>query len=393
MPGPLQADKEGGTVVVDDLRFEIQEEEAQVRPRIKVIGVGGAGSNAVAHMMDCGLEGVEFHVLNTDVLALKASPVPNKLAIGLKITNGQGAGGDPEIGRQAALEDTARIVEIMAGGDIVFVAAGLGSGTGTGASPVVASLARELSALTVAIVTRPFSFEGLRPAEQAAHGLTELAGSADAVIAVPNDRLLTLAPRGTSLLEAFRMANDILRQAVGEIVEIITTPGLINRDFADIRATMRGMGVTLMGTAMARGENAALEAARQAISCPLVEDARMSGARNILIQVTGSSRLGLHELNEACALIREAAQCEEARVTFGVVLNESMADAVKVTVIAAGFSQPAAAPAFAAPPARVPEPEPEPELVGFTVGAGSPSDDDADDLETPPYLQHRRLVQ
>ncbi len=373
--------------MVDDLRFEIQEEEAQVRPRIKVIGVGGAGSNAVAHMMDCGLEGVEFHVLNTDVLALKTSPVPNKLAIGLKITNGQGAGGDPEVGRQAALEDTARIVEIMEGSDIVFVAAGLGSGTGTGGAPVVASLARELNALTVAIVTRPFSFEGVRPAEQAAHGLTELAGSADAVIAVPNDRLLTLAPRGTSLLEAFRMANDILRQAVGEIVEIITTPGLINRDFADIRATMRGMGVTLMGTAVARGENAALEAARQAISCPLVEDARISGARNILIQVTGSSRLGLHELNEACALIREAAQCEEARVTFGVVLNESMADAVKVTVIATGFSQPAAA------PVSVPEPEPEPELVGFTVGAGSSPDDDADDLETPPYLQHRRLVQ
>ncbi len=394
---------------IDDLKYEIQD-DGQQKPRIRVIGVGGAGSNAVAHMMNCGLEGVEFHVLNTDTQALKASPVPNKLAIGLKITNGQGAGADPAVGRQAALEDTERIVEILEGADMVFVTAGLGSGTGTGAAPVVASLAKELNALTVAIVTKPFAFEGVRRMKQAERGLVELTGAVDTVIAVPNERLLTLAPRGTSLLEAFRMANDILRQAVQEIVEIITTPGLINRDFSDIRSTMRGMGYAVMGTAQARGENAAIEAARQAISCPLVEDVSIAGARNVLIQITGSSRLGLHELNEACTLIREASKCEDVQVNFGVVLNESMADAVKVTVIATGFNQQPAVteaqetpsqetwmapgvPSFSASQ-ETPAPEPDP---GYAAIASEPpvleEEDDPDDLETPAYLKHRRVLQ
>jgi len=386
----------------DGLKYELEEEGRQ-GPRIKVIGVGGGGSNAVAHMMDCGLEGVEFYVINTDMQALKASPVPNKLAIGVKITNGQGAGADPAIGRQAALEDTERIVEILEGADMVFVTAGLGSGTGTGAAPVVASLARELNALTMAIVTKPFTFEGVVRMRQAERGLAELAGSVDSVVAVPNDRLLTLAPRGTSLLEAFRMANDILRQAVQDIVEIVTSPGLINRDFADIRSTMHGMGYAMMGAAQARGENAAIEAARQAISCPLVEDATMTGARNILIHVTGSSRLGLHELNEACTLIRDASQCDDVQVNFGVVLNESMADAVKITVIATGFNQkPAPADgqaavkqeAWGSPAFTVPAPPPPPpEFPAASADPAADPEGDLDDLETPPFLKQRGMLQ
>jgi cell division protein FtsZ len=395
------------------LKFEIQE-EIKPRPKIRVIGVGGAGSNAVAHIMSSGLEGVEFCVANTDMQALRASPVPNKLALGVKITGGQGAGSDPEIGRQAALEDTERILELLEGADMVFVAAGLGSGTGTGAAPVVASLAHQLGALTAAIVTKPFSFEGPRRIEQAEQGLAELAQAVDTLVTIPNDRLLALAPRGASLLEAFRMAHEIMRQAVQEIVEIITTPGLINRDFADIRALMRGTGLAVMGTALARGENAAVEAARRAINCPLVEGASIAGARNILVNVTGSSRLGLHELNDACMLIREAAGGEQVQINFGIVLNEAMADAVKLTVIATGFErrageQPAASQTAwsAAPPAFQPAPAEElpaappqwltpPEACEAPPAEAAPEEEPADDLEdldTPPYLKYRGLLQ
>lgn len=400
------------------LRFELQE-EAQPRPKIRVIGVGGAGSNAVAHIMGSGLEGVEYCVMNTDMQALRASPVPNKLAIGIKITGGRGAGSDPEIGRQAALEDTERIVELLEGADMVFVAAGLGSGTGTGAAPVIASLARQMNALTAAIVTKPFSFEGPRRIAQAERGLTELAAAVDTLVTVPNDRLLALAPRGTSLLEAFRMAHEIMRQAVAEIVEIVSTPGLINRDFADIRAVLRGTGLAVMGTAVARGDNAAVEAARQAINCPLVEGASIAGAQNVLVHITGSSRLGLHELNDACTLIREATRRDEVQISFGIVLNESMADAVKVTVIATGFlagaadgQQPmtqqswalapaveaappparaaAAAAGFASPPPPTADHAPPPAAVG---GALEDEDEDLEDLDTPAFLKHRGLLQ
>jgi len=285
------------------------------------------------------LTGVEFHILNTDVQALQSSPVANKLVIGSKITNGLGAGSDPALGRQAALEDTERIIEILEGADMVFVTAGLGGGTGTGAAPVVASLAKELNALTVAVVTKPFAFEGPFRTKQAERGLTDLGATVDTVITVPNEKLLQLVTKGTSFLEAFRVADDILRQAVQGIADIITTPGLINRDFSDIRAIMLGMGYAMMGTASASGENASIEAARQAISSPLMEEGGVKGARGVLINITGSSRLSLHDVNEACSLIRAATANEDAQINFGVVLNESMKDEVKITVIATGFQR------------------------------------------------------
>jgi len=325
-------------MALDTLKFVIQEEAAP-KTRIRVFGVGGGGSNAVARMLDEGLAGVEFCVLNTDVQALAASPVPNQLAMGSKITHGLGAGSDPSVGRQAALEDTERIIDLLEGADMVFVTAGLGGGTGTGAAPVVASLAKELGALTVAVVTKPFGFEGPKRRKQAEDGLAELAGVVDTVITIPNDQLLSLVPKGTSFFESFRIADDVLRQAVQGISDIITTPGLINRDFSDIRSIMLGMGYAMMGTATAAGENAAVIAARKAISCPLLDAGGVRGARGILINITGSSALGLHEVNEACSLIRAAAENEEVQINFGVVLNEAAGDEVKITVIATGFER------------------------------------------------------
>jgi cell division protein FtsZ len=391
---------------MDALKYEIQE-EFRGGARIKVIGVGGGGSNAVDRMINEGLEGVEFHILNTDAQALATSKVANKIQIGTKITNGLGAGSDPAIGRQAALEDTERIVEVLEGTDMVFVTAGLGGGTGTGAAPVVASLAKELGALTVAVVTKPFGFEGARRMRQSDLGLADLAATVDTVIAIPNDRLLALVPKGTSFFESFRIADDILRQAVQGISDIIVTPGLINRDFSDIRATMLGMGYAMMGTAIGRGENAAIEAARHAINCPLLEDSRIKGSRGILINITGSSKLGLHEVNEACSIIREAADCDDVQINFGVILNESLNDAVKITVIATGF-QPENSPvpnrktetrAFApAPPVHMPTPAPLPQLEAAAVEPDRPAPAaavqtfEADDLDTPAYLRQGKLL-
>jgi len=387
---------------IDDLKYQIEDEVVN-GARIKVIGVGGGGGNAVARMVREGLEGVEFHAMNTDVQALEACPVPNKLQLGAKMTNGLGAGSNPEIGRQAALENTDRIVEVLQGADMVFVTAGLGGGTGTGAAPVIASLAKELDALTVAVVTKPFGFEGPRRMRLAEDGLNRLASTVDTVITIPNDRLLALVPRGTSFFEAFKMADDLLRQAVQGISDIIVTPGLINRDFSDIKATMAGMGHAMFGTAVARGENAAVNAARQAISCPLLEDTRIAGSRGVLINITGSSRLGLHEVNEACSIIREAAECEDVQINFGVILNESMEDAVKITVIATGFTpvkadrrgvaearvqpQPEPEPVFATEPEPEVEPEPEPVLMAEPEPVL-----DLDDLDTPAYLRQGHLL-
>jgi cell division protein FtsZ len=321
---------------IDDFKYEIAE-ETHLATQIKVVGVGGGGCNAVARMVREGVEGVDFCVMNTDLQALEAVEVPHKLQLGPKLTRGLGAGANPEIGQQAALENTDHILEVLEGADMVFVTAGLGGGTGTGAAPVIASLAKEMGALTVAVVTKPFGFEGPRRMRLAEEGLRRLAAAVDTVIAIPNDRLLALVPRGTSFFEAFKVADDLLRQAVQGISDIITTPGLINRDFSDIKATMLGMGYAMMGTAVGRGEKAAVDAARHAISCPLLEDSRIAGSKGILINITGSSRLGLHEVNEACSIIREAAECEDAQINFGVILNESLADAVKITVIATGF--------------------------------------------------------
>lgn len=323
------------------MRFELQDdEEKRAGTRIKVIGVGGGGSNAVARMMTEGVTGVDFHILNTDRQALVASPVPNKLQIGTKITNGLGAGADPATGRQAALEDTDRIIEILEGADMVFVTAGLGGGTGTGAAPVVAALAKEMNALTVAVVTKPFEFEGPRRMKQAEKGLADLAAAVDTVISIPNNRLLELVPKGTSFFDAFRIADDVLRQGVQGISDIMTTPGLINRDFSDIRAIMSGMGYAMMGTASAEGKEAAMEAARQAISSPLLEEGGVEGARGILINITGSSALGIHDVNAACSLIRQSAKNDDVQINFGVVMNEALGDIVKITVIATGFNRP-----------------------------------------------------
>lgn len=322
----------------DDLKFLI-EDEVQLGTRIKVVGVGGGGSNAVARMLHEGLGGIDFFVLNTDKQALAASPVASKLAIGKKLTSGLGAGADPSVGRQAALEDTEQIIEILEGADMVFVTAGLGGGTGTGAAPVVASLAKELNALTVAVVTKPFAFEGPRRMRQAERGLAELAGSCDTVISIPNEKLLGLAPKGTSFVDSFRMADDILRQAVQGIADIITTPGLINRDFSDIRTIMLGMGYAMMGTAVATGVNAPVEAAQKAIDSPLMEEGGVLGARGVLINITASSQLGIHDVNEACNLIRSATKNEDVQINFGIVLDEKMADKVKITVIATGFQR------------------------------------------------------
>jgi cell division protein FtsZ len=384
---------------INALKYELQEEEVK-GARIKVIGVGGGGSNAVARMIHQGLEGVQFYIINTDVQALDASPVPNKLQIGAKITKGLGVGSDPALGRKAALDDAERIEEMLEGADMVFVTAGLGGGTGAGAAPVVASIAKVLDALTVAVVTKPFTFEGPRRMRQADQSLGELASTVDTVIAIPNDRLLALAPRGTSFFEAFRLADDLLWQAVQGISDIITTPGLINRDFSDIKTIMTGMGYAMMGTAVGKGEKAAVEAAKAAISCPLLEDSRITGSRGILINITGSSRLGLHEVNEACSIIREAANCDEVQINFGVIVNEAMADSVKITVIATGF-QPENAPIMDRKKHAIPVERRAPEEPVAAAEAVEEIETyepapaamlDQDDLDTPAYLRQGKLL-
>jgi cell division protein FtsZ len=320
------------------LKFEIQEDIAP-KTKIRVVGVGGGGSNAVARMLQDGLAGVEFAVMNTDSQALSVSPAPMKLALGPKITQGLGAGSDPSIGRQAALEDTDRIIEMLEGADMVFVTAGMGGGTGTGAAPVVASLAKELGALTVAVVTKPFGFEGTKRRKQADQGLAELASVVDTVIAIPNDRLLEQATAETDVNDGFSLSDDVLRQAVQGISDIITTPGLINRDFSDIKTIMSGMGYAMMGTAVAKGENAAIHAAEKAISCPLLDAGGIQGARGVLVNITGARQLRLHEVNQACNLIRKAAVNEDVEINFGVVIDPNMKEEVKVTVIATGFQR------------------------------------------------------
>ncbi|MGH9535178.1 MAG: cell division protein FtsZ [Terriglobales bacterium] len=316
------------------IRVSLSEDHVSAA-RIKVIGVGGGGSNAVNRMIDAHLDGVEFIVANTDIQSLHLSRAANKLQLGLKLTNGRGAGSDPDIGRRAALEDTDKIIEVLEGADMVFVTTGLGGGTGTGAAPVVASLASELGALTVAVVTKPFPFEGRRRMNQAEQGLRELAEAVDTVITIPNERLLQVA-QNAPFMESFRIADDILRQAVQGISDIITIPGVINRDFADVKTIMQGMGYAIMGTAVASGPNRAVEAARAAISSPLLESNSIDGARGILINISGSNNLMLSEVHEASSVIQQAAH-EDANIIFGAVLNDAMGDEVKITVIATGF--------------------------------------------------------
>src|ERR1700677_2825386 len=318
--------------------MRIQYHDEQVRgARIKVIGVGGGGGNAVNRMIQARMEGVEFIAANTDVQALKLSQAPVKLQLGVKLTSGLGAGANPDVGRRAALEDSEKIIEALEGADMVFVTAGLGGGTGTGAAPVIASLASEMGALTVAVVTRPFSFEGKRRMQQAERGMAELLEGVDTMIVIPNEKLLAVA-KDAGFFESFRVADDVLLQGVQGISDIITIPGIINRDFADVKTTMAGMGYAVMGTAVRSGENRAIAAAQAAMASPLLEAGAIDGARGILINISGSSTLKLSEVNEASTLIQNAAH-EDANIIFGAVLDESMGDQVKITVIATGFRQ------------------------------------------------------
>jgi cell division protein FtsZ len=318
----------------DEVRIQYNEEPRN-NAKIKVIGVGGGGGNAVNRMICTGVEGIEFAVANTDLQALQMSRAPVKIQLGTKLTNGLGAGANPEIGRRGALEDADKIIEVLEGADMVFVTAGLGGGTGTGAAPIIASLASEMGALTVAVVTKPFAFEGKRRLTQSERGLAELVDSVDTMIVIPNERLLAVA-QDAGFFESFQIADDILRQAVQGISDIITIPGIINRDFADVKTIMAGMGYAVMGTATGQGERRAMQAAQAAIASPLLEAGAIDGARGILINITGSSSLKLAEVNEASTIIQSAAH-EDANIIFGAVQDEKMKDAVKITVIATGF--------------------------------------------------------
>jgi len=364
---------------------------------IKVIGVGGGGCNAVNRMIESGIDGVEFISANTDVQALKQSYAPLKLQLGEKLTKGLGVGSDPELGKQAALEDTEKIIDLLDGADMVFITAGLGGGTGTGGSPIVASLAAELGALTVAVVTTPFKFEGKKRMTQALNGLDDLQDGADTVITIPNEKLLNTVPAGTSLFEAFKFADDVLRQAVQGISDLITIPGVINLDFADVKTIMSGMGMALMGTGIADGDDRAITAARRAICSPLLEDTSIEGARGVLINVTGSQDMTLQEISEASQIVQDAAH-PESHIIFGSVFDDRLEDKLKITVIATGFearfagaherSQDEAAwnpPVPAASSHHVLEEE----VFDRPFATQDESAKDADILDVPAFLRHQ----
>jgi cell division protein FtsZ len=317
--------------------FEIVE-QASLKARIKVIGIGGGGGNAINTMISARLSGVDFMVANTDAQSLEASRAPVRIQLGSTVTKGLGAGANPEIGRRAALEDEEAIKEYLGGSDMIFITAGMGGGTGTGGAPVVARLAREVGALTVGVVTKPFIFEGKKRMHQADDGIEELKHSVDTLIVIPNQRLLSIAAKTTTMLEAFHKADDVLLQAVRGISDLIITPGLINLDFADVRTVMAEMGLALMGAASASGEHRAIEAAQKAISSPLLEDISIQGARGVLINITGGSDLCLHEVNEAASMIQEEAD-DDANIIFGAVIDDSIIDQIRITVIATGFGE------------------------------------------------------
>ena len=306
--------------------------------RIKVVGAGGCGGNAINHMIASGLSNVEFMAINTDTQALQNNHAPLRIQIGQMLTRGRGTGGNPEVGRKAALEDEERLREVLSEAEMVFVTAGMGGGTGTGSAPVIARIARESGALTVGVVTKPFQFEGRKRMGQAEGGLHDLKSAVDTLITIPNQRLLSIASRTTSLKEAFQKADDVLLQAVRGISELVTVHGLINLDFADVRSIMAEMGMAMMGAARASGENRAVEAAQRAISSPLLEDISIKGARGLLINVTGGPDMSLYEVNEAASLIQEEAH-EDANIIFGAVIDEKISDEIHVTVIATGFGE------------------------------------------------------
>lgn len=377
---------------------------------IKVIGVGGGGGNAINRMIAAGVEGIQFLVANTDCQALAINHAPNKVQLGTKLTHGLGAGGNPEIGRSSALEDTEQMVEALSGADMLFITAGLGGGTGTGAAPIIANLSREMGTLVVAVVTLPFSFEGRRRQQQAEAGLRALREVVDTVITIPNDKLLHTVETGTPINDAFNICDDILRQAVQGISDLITVSGEINLDFADVKAIMSGMGMALMGTGIADGEHRAVEAAQRAVSSPLLEEASIHGARGVLINVTGGEDMTLHEVSEAAQIIQEAAD-PDANIIFGTVIDHTLKGSVKVTVIATGFTGEdikragavryhEAAPELPAEPVMRPAHEPLPGESVNVISATNTLDFDAtddgftpnfakmkDDLDVPAFLR------
>ncbi|HUF46875.1 MAG TPA: cell division protein FtsZ [Vicinamibacterales bacterium] len=322
----------------DKLRILLEEHVDRPTACIKVVGVGGGGGNAVNRMVQAGLSHVEFIVANTDHQAIQYNAAPIKIQLGRELTRGLGAGADPKVGREAALEDTDRVLEALSGADMVFVTTGLGGGTGTGAAPVIASLANQIGALTVAVVTKPFKFEGRKRAMQAEAGLDELAACVDTIITIPNERLLATVDRATSMSDAFSVADDVLRQAIQGISDLIQVPGLINLDFADVKAVMSRMGLAIMGTGIAEGEDRARIAAHAAVSSPLLEEVSVEGARGVIINVTGGPDLTLTEVSEASEIVYSAAH-EDANIIFGAAVDPAMVGKVKITVIATGFDR------------------------------------------------------
>jgi cell division protein FtsZ len=372
--------------------FEL--EEKREAAKIKVVGLGGGGSNAVNRMIGAEYTGVEFIVANTDLQALRASPAPVKIQLGARLTAGLGAGSNPEIGRNAAIEDRERIQSLLEGADMVFVTAGLGGGTGTGSAPVVAQAAKELGILTVAVVTKPFAFEGRKRAQQAEAGLAELRGVVDTLITIPNQRLLAVVDRGTPLLEAFKVADTVLLQAVQGISDLILVPGLINLDFADVRTIMSGMGMALMGAGVGRGEHRAIDAAQKAVASPLLDDTSIEGAKGILMNFTGGPDLSIHEVEEAARVVQEAAH-DDANIIFGAVIDPSLGDEVRITVIATGFTEKKE---MALPSSKVVDmlkgprsPSPAPKewrrrLADVRADADAPMDED---LDVPAFLRRQ----
>jgi cell division protein FtsZ len=360
---------------------------------IKVIGVGGGGNNAVNRMIEHGVQGVEFIAVNTDAQALNLSKAPTKLQIGAKLTRGLGAGANPEVGKKAAEESKEQIEEALRGADMVFVTAGMGGGTGTGAAPVIAQIARELGALTVGVVTRPFTFEGRKRATQAASGIAAMKEAVDTLIVIPNDRLLEIVDKNTPMLEAFREADNVLRQGVQGISDLIAVPGLINLDFADVKTIMSNKGSALMGIGIASGENRAAEAAKKAISSPLLETS-IDGAQGVLMNITGGMNLSLYEVQEAADIVASAAD-QEVNMIFGSVINEDLKDEIVVTVIATGFNENVAsqprpsrvgigtAPKVTPAPKREKREEPAQDYAALRSGQAE------DPLDIPAFLRNR----
>ena len=369
--------------------FSMSDEELSVI-NIKVVGVGGAGCNAVNTMIEAGLSRVEFVVANTDLQALARSQAPYKIQLGPERTRGLGAGAKPDVGKESALESEHQIREALEGADMVFVTAGMGGGTGTGGAPVAAKIAKELGILTVGVVTKPFQYEGNRRASFAEEGIRELKKHVDSLLIIPNQKLLGMVDKSTPLVEAFKIADDVLRQAIQGISDVITTPGLVNVDFADVRTVMGYSGRAVMGMGTGRGPTRAADAARQAIASPLLEDGSVEGARGLLLNITGGPNLTLHEVNEASNIAREAAD-PQANIIVGQVINPELGDELTVTVIATGFEQSESVLRFpsAHQPTLVVEPVKKPELVSVSVAVENGGDYGSDDLDRPTYLRRQ----